>query len=58
MGSLTFVCPRTGQPIETGIETDPDTIAIVRSVNMRVRCAHCGEQHPFRVEDGYLEEAA
>jgi hypothetical protein len=58
MGTLTFVCPRTGRPIETGIETDPDTLAIVRAVRMRVTCAHCGEAHPFQVEDGYLEEAA
>ena len=58
MGSLTFVCPHTGKPIETGIETDPDTMMLVRAVSMRVRCAHCGERHAFQVEDGYLDEAA
>ena len=58
MGNLTFVCPRTGRPIETGIETDPDTMAIVRAVSMRLTCAHCGEEHAFQVEDGYLDEAA
>ena len=58
MGNLTFVCPQTGRPIETGIETDPDTLVLVQAVRMRVTCAHCGETHGFQVADGYLDEAA
>ena len=58
MGTLTFVCPRTGRPIETGVAIDPDTMAIVRTVRMRVRCAQCGDEHAFHVADGYLDEAA
>ena len=58
MGNLTFVCPHTSRPIETGIETDPNTLVLVRAVRMRVTCAHCGERHAFRVADGYLDEAA
>ena len=58
MGNLIFVCPQTGQPIETGIETDPDTMRLVKTVSLRVTCAHCAEQHAFRVAEGYLDEAA
>jgi hypothetical protein len=58
MGNLTFICPATGTPIETGIETDSDTLLQVRAVSLRVTCAHCGERHAFQVADGYLDEAA
>jgi hypothetical protein len=58
MGDLTFVCPRTGRPIDSGIETDPDTMRMVRAVSLRVACAHCGEAHAFQVADGYLDLAA
>jgi hypothetical protein len=58
VGNLTFLCPDTGRPIETGIETDADTLVLVQTVSLRVRCAHCGERHAFHVADGYLDEAA
>jgi len=58
MGALTFCCPRSGKTIETGIETDQDTLATVGAVSMRVRCEHCGGEHEFHVEEGQLAEAA
>jgi hypothetical protein len=58
MGALTFACPETGKDIETGIETDQDTLKRVQEVNMRVRCRHCGREHAFQVEDGHIAAAA
>src|SRR5581483_1499143 len=54
MGILTFSCPRTGQPIETGIETDEATLLETASVAMRVACPHCLEEHGPRVHEGFL----
>lgn len=58
MGTLKFLCPRTGQAIETGIATDADTLSAVSTVTMRVPCPHCGADHEFHVEQGFLAEAA
>ena len=58
MGVLTFCCPRTGRPIETGIETDEATLLEVASVAVRLRCPHCHEEHDPRVHEGYLATAA
>jgi hypothetical protein len=58
MSALTFCCPRSGQTIRTGIETDEHTFAAVKTLSMRVRCAHCGGEHEFSVAEGQLAEAA
>lgn len=58
MVALIFICPQTGRQIETGIETDEDTLARVQRISMRVQCEHCGRQHQFHVEDGRLSDAA
>jgi hypothetical protein len=58
MGVLTFSCPRTGRPIETGIETDEATLLKIASVAIRLLCPHCLEEHDPRVHEGYLATAA
>ena len=58
MGHLTFCCPRTGKPIQTGIETDAATMLEVASVAVRLECPHCEEEHGPRVYEGYLAPAA
>jgi hypothetical protein len=58
MGALTFTCPHTGKTIETGIETDQYTLTPVRTVSMRIHCAHCGRDHWFPVGEGQLAKAA
>jgi hypothetical protein len=58
MGPLTFSCPRTGKPIETGIETDAATLSEVAWVAVRLRCPHCHEEHDPKVHEGYLATAA
>ena len=46
MGTLTFHCPRTGRPIESGIETDAATMMETASVPVRLICPHCLREIP------------
>jgi hypothetical protein len=57
MGTLTFHCPRTGRPIESGIETDAATMMETASVPVRLICPHCHDEHDPKVREGYLEPA-
>ncbi len=58
MAALIFACPNTRRPIESGIETDQDTLSAVRSLTISVRCPHCWEKHSVTIRDGYLGAAA
>jgi hypothetical protein len=58
MGTLTFACPRTGKPIESGVETDAYTFRSIRNVVLRVRCQHCDGDHEFCTGEGALLPAA
>ena len=58
MSVLVFTCPNTKRVIDSGIETDPQSLAEVWLVSVRVRCPHCGDQHEPQVWEGRLQEAA
>ena len=58
MAALIFICPKTGRPIESGIETDRASLSNVQSVRIRVRCPHCWEEHDRRIRDAHLASAA
>jgi hypothetical protein len=58
MDSLTFNCPRTGRPIDSGIKTDRSTLSRIQSAKLRLRCLYCDKVHQFTIESGYLAEAA
>ncbi len=56
MQTLTFTCPQTGRVIDTGVNTDPLTLASVQKVTMRLKCSYCGMQHQFPIERGLLSQ--
>jgi len=58
MAALIFTCPRTGRPIESGIETDRASLSTVQSIRIRVRCPHCWEEHDRRIRDAQLASVA
>jgi hypothetical protein len=58
MGTLTFACPRTGQEIRSGIETDGYSLQSARRVPILVHCPFCRHEHEFRVERGFIAKAA
>jgi len=58
MAALIFTCPKTGRPIESGIETDRASLSGVQSVRIHVRCPHCWEEHDQRIRDAHLASGA
>jgi hypothetical protein len=58
MKPLTFPCPKTNAVVETGVETDPDTLASIPHTTMRIQCPHCGEAHEFSSSEGVLKSPA
>jgi hypothetical protein len=58
MRVLTFRCPRTKATIDSGIETDYETLRNVERIVLRVQCPHCGKVHAFATGDGELKSAA
>jgi hypothetical protein len=58
MVALIFTCPKTGRPIESGIETERASLSDVQSVRIRVRCPHCWEEHDRRIRDAHLASMA
>ncbi len=45
MGALITTCPLTGRKIETGIETDRDSLELTPQFEATIACPHCGGKH-------------
>jgi predicted RNA-binding Zn-ribbon protein involved in translation (DUF1610 family) len=58
MERLQFVCPNTGKTIDTGIESELETLLRIRSNRVLARCPACGERHEWSVKDARLPHAA
>ncbi|MGD9844163.1 MAG: hypothetical protein AB7K64_12300 [Variibacter sp.] len=58
MRTLTFRCPRTEAIIDSGIETDHETLRNLQRIGLRVRCPHCGRAHAFTAGEGTFTSAA
>jgi hypothetical protein len=43
MGTLTFVCPATGNEVSTGIEMDHATLSSLEL--SKIYCPHCRQPH-------------
>jgi hypothetical protein len=52
MGSLVFTCPKTGQDIVSGIETNAESLSGIRHTSVNVFCPICGTVHYFPAKDG------
>ena len=56
MNFLLFVCPRSREPIDSGILLDASAFRQTKTVKLRVRCRHCGVSHSTTVGQGFLSE--
>ncbi len=56
MATLMLRCPKTGLPINPGIETDRDSLNAASAVLVPVECPHSGELHRISARDGRLNE--
>jgi hypothetical protein len=57
MASLMIMCPNTGQPISTGIETDEYSLRQIADVLTRTRCPVCGLEHAWWKREAWLANA-
>jgi hypothetical protein len=57
VGALMIMCPNTGQPISTGIETDEYSLKQIADVPTRTRCALCGLDHTWWKREAWLADA-
>jgi hypothetical protein len=53
---LAFTCPRTGREFESGIHTDPESLARVSQIPIRLQCPVCGDTHSLLTKNGHFRE--
>ena len=58
MERLIFVCPKTRNGVDVGIESEIVTLLRIRSQVVRAKCPACGETHEWPVRDAWLATAA
>ena len=57
MERLYFACPKTRQKIDTGIDTELETLLRIRANKIRMRCPFCRRPHEWKVADAELKAA-
>jgi hypothetical protein len=50
-------CPRTGQDVATGIETDEESFKTLPDVLSYTRCPHCGIDHAWWPDEARLSDS-
>jgi endogenous inhibitor of DNA gyrase (YacG/DUF329 family) len=56
MAMIFTICPTTGRPVSTGVETDAETFATMPDVISRVICSICGQTHNWSRHNSVLRE--
>ena len=56
MATLMLRCPKTGLPINPGIETDRESLNAAPKALVPVECPHCGALHRISAKEGRLNE--
>jgi len=51
---LMIRCPRTGQEVWTGVETDPDSFRKIPDDLFYTSCPHCGLEHAWWRDEAWL----
>ena len=58
MEHLFFVCPTTGQEVDSGVESEITTLLRIRQQTIGAQCPACGQWHEWPVRDAILAKAA
>ena len=58
MHDLSIRCPETDKKIDTGVDTNYKSLALLWNVEITVPCSHCGQSHKVLVRDAYMDQAA
>jgi predicted RNA-binding Zn-ribbon protein involved in translation (DUF1610 family) len=57
MGALVFQCPKSGEAIRSGIQTNLESLERVRDLPVRLFCPTCRTVHVMRAHDGQIDES-
>ena len=49
METLVFACPDTALTIDSGINSNSESLSPVRELQIELTCPHCARQHSFPV---------
>jgi hypothetical protein len=55
MNPVSFVCPKTLQEIDAGIDVDCASLRHVQPITIRLLCPHCRQPHVWKIADGLLK---
>ena len=58
MERLIFICPKTEDEVDVGIQSDIVSLLRMWHETVRARCPACGEEHEWAVRDAFLGKAA
>ena len=58
MAMVTIICPETGRPVSTGIETDTETFERLPNAYAELKCPLCGRLHRWRKSDAALVDGS
>ena len=58
METLVFGCPDTALTIDSGINSNSESLSPVRELQIELTCPHCARQHRFPVNCGRLTSVA
>jgi hypothetical protein len=56
MGALKFLCPTTGNEVDTGIDLDPASFASLPREVTPLACSHCNQPHILAGVSAWLGE--
>jgi hypothetical protein len=58
MNPLVFQCPKTGQPLDTGLDITVHRAGLqqVQPITLLVLCPLCGNRHVWKLADGWIRE--
>jgi hypothetical protein len=58
MSFVSYRCPRTSQEVTTGIDTDAEALAKLRTLKIAVACPHCPEGHSVPADEMFFSDTA
>lgn len=56
MPAVMIRCPRTDQPVPTGIDIDAEEFPLADLNGQSFVCSACGERHVWNKSDAFLDE--
>jgi hypothetical protein len=57
MGCVMILCPVTGKPVSTGIDTELSTLEQAHPFVSRLACSACGQEHRWSRSDAWICDA-